>query len=266
MDTTSRRMIAVAVTVCGFAVGMAGLLNYFKYRSTASRVVTERLIVTGKAVENSIQSAIGLGLQFSEISTLESTLERERATDPLIVGMDVFDMQGNPLYSTDSLRASKRAPAAWLKAAQKAGTGAWSAEDGFDSATGLTLKDNFEQAIGVLAIRYSADRVREAAYVVGRDLALTSGLTFVLSSLIASVAVVRITSGLARDMNAVETALAAASHRDQAGGGASAAATAVARDVGGDLGQSLRRFLRTTEVVEHRIAAVRASLHNGPPR
>lgn len=261
MDTTSRRMIAVAVTVCGFAVGMAGLLNYFKYRSTASRVVTERLIVTGKAVENSIQSAIGLGLQFSEISTLQGTLERERATDPLIVGIDVFDTQGNPLYSTDSLRASKRAPTTWLKAAQKAGNGSWNAEDGYDAATGMYLKDNFEQNIGILAIRYSGDQVRAAAYAVGKELAFNSLLTFLVSAVVASVAVVRITTRLARDMNAVEAALAAAARRDQAG--ANAAAAEVAGSISGDLGASLRRFLRNTAVTERRIASVRASLHSG---
>ena len=34
-------MIVVAVMVCAFAVGMAGLLNYFKYRSTVHRIVTD---------------------------------------------------------------------------------------------------------------------------------------------------------------------------------------------------------------------------------
>ena len=266
MDTTSRRMIAVAVTVCGFAVGMAGLLNYFKYRSTASRVVTERLIVTGKAIENSIQSAIGLGLQFSEISTLQSTLERERSTDALIVGIDVFDNQGNPLYSTDSLRATKRAPEAWLKATQKAGNGSWNAEDGFDAATGMTLKDNFEQAIGILAIRYSGDQVRQAAYGVGREIAVTSALTFLISSLIAAAAVVRITARLTRDMNAVEVALTAASGRDASARARAQDPAAVARNIAGDLGHSLRRFLRTSDIAERRIAAVRASLHSGPQR
>ncbi len=263
-------MIDVAVTVCGFAVGMAGLLNYFKYLSTANRVVTERLIVTGKAVENSIQSAIGLGLQFSEISTLQGTLERERSADPLIVGIDVFDTLGNPLYSTDSLRAHKKAPMAWLQAARKAGAGNWSAEDGFDAAAGMTLKDNFEQAIGILAVRYSGDRVRADAHVVGRELALTSAITFVLSSLVASAAVAWITGGLSRDMRAVETALRQASGAAtrpltaQPGHAAAAGEDGVtALQVQGDLGQALRRFLRTAQGAERRIAAIRASLHHG---
>src|SRR5688572_23822171 len=104
MESTKRNLVAVAVVVSGFAVGMAGLLNYFKYRSTANRLVTERLVVTGKAVENSIQNALELGLQFSDMTTLPTTLDRERATDDLIQGIDVFDTDGKLLYSTDRLR------------------------------------------------------------------------------------------------------------------------------------------------------------------
>ena len=89
MSSTERRILLVAVVVCGFAVGMAGLLNYFKYRSTANGVVAERLTVTGKSVETSIQSSLALGLHFSDIGTLPGTLERERATDNLIQGIDV---------------------------------------------------------------------------------------------------------------------------------------------------------------------------------
>src|ERR671930_1025471 len=81
MQSTRRRLIAVAVVVCGFAVGMAGLLNYFKYRAAADRILTDRLVLTGRLVENSIQSSLSLGLQFTEIATLPGMLDRERATD-----------------------------------------------------------------------------------------------------------------------------------------------------------------------------------------
>jgi hypothetical protein len=70
VDSTQRRMIAVAVAVCAFAIGMAGLLNYFKYRATASRIIEQRLTFTGKSIENSIQSSLALGLQFADLTTL----------------------------------------------------------------------------------------------------------------------------------------------------------------------------------------------------
>jgi hypothetical protein len=294
-------MIAVAVTVCGFAVGMAGLLNFFKYRSTANRVVTERLVVTGKAVENSIQSALSLGLQFSEIGTLQTTLDRERAADPLILGIDVFDTDGKPLYSTDRLRATRPAPPHWMDAAHKmgaaSGSGQWTAEDEFESAAGIALKNNFELTIGYLAVRYSGERVREAAYGVGRELALTALGVFVLAAALASAAVVWVTRGLARDLKAVEDTL-----RRAAENGASladpshAAPTSAALNgaalngtalngtalndpalnnpalnnpalsdpaLSGNFGKALRHFLRSTQGAERRAAAARAHLHPG---
>ena len=64
MNSLRNRMIAVAVLACLFAVGMAALLNYFKYRSTADRIVSGRLIVLGKHIENSIQASVALGIAF----------------------------------------------------------------------------------------------------------------------------------------------------------------------------------------------------------
>ena len=97
MTTTKPQMILVAVLVCLFAVGMAGFLNYFKYRSNAERILKERLVVTGNAIESNIQSSLALGMNFSDIGTLQATMDRERATDDLILSIEVFDMDGKPL-------------------------------------------------------------------------------------------------------------------------------------------------------------------------
>ena len=94
MNTTRPQMILIAVLVCMFAIGMAGFLNFFKYRSNAERLIKERLVVTGTAIENSIRSSLSLGLQFADLGTLPNMLERERATDDLILSIEVFDTEG----------------------------------------------------------------------------------------------------------------------------------------------------------------------------
>src|SRR5438094_267051 len=58
MKTNRPQMILVAILVCLFAVGMAGLLNFFKYRSIAERIVQERLVATGQAIEHNIQALL----------------------------------------------------------------------------------------------------------------------------------------------------------------------------------------------------------------
>lgn len=252
MESTKQRMIAVAVVVCGFAVGMAGLLNFFKYRNTANRLVSERLMVTGKAVENSIQSSMALGLQFSDIGTLPGTLDRERATDPLILGIDIFDTEGRLLYSTDRLRASRPMPQAWLAVAKKSGQEDWFVEDDQEAAAGMSVDNNFGLSIGLLAVRYSGDRVREATYAVGREIALSSLVVFAASSLLASLAVLAVTRRLGRDVLDVEAALRS--------GDAARAATVAAS---GPFGPALERFLRTTHGAEREIADLRSRMQRG---
>lgn len=252
MESTQNRMIAVAVLVCGFAVGMAGLLNFFKYRSTANQIVTERLVVTGKSVESSIQASLSLGLQFADIGTLPGTLDRERATDNLILGIDVFDMDGKMLYTTDRLRSTRPVPRAWIAEARKNDSGGWFVDEGSEAAAGISVKNNFGLTIGYLAIRYSGDRVRDAAYAVGRELALSTLMVFLASAVMSSLAVLWVMRRLARDVRDVEAALRT--------GDSERAALVAAR---GPFGGALKRFVRTTQRVERELTDLRSRMQTG---
>lgn len=252
MDSTGSRMVAVALVVCAFAVGMSGLLNYFKYRSTTNRLVAERLVVTGKAVENSIQSALELGLQFSEMVTLPGTLDRERATDDLIEGIDIFDLDGKMLYSTDRLRESKPTPQAWLAAARRSGDGYWWVESERDAAAGIPLKNNFGLTIGYLALRYSQDRLSSGLNEVGRQLALVTGIIFAVAAGLSALALIAVIRGLGNDVVAVEQALRAGE-----------ASAAYSRALRGPFGDALRRFVETAREADARITDLRARVHRG---
>lgn len=250
MESTQHRMIAVAVVVCGFAVGMAGLLNFFKYRTTANRIVAERLIVTGKSVENNIQSSLALGLNFSDIGTLPATLDRERSSDHLILGIDIFDKSGKMLYSTDRLRASRTVPEAWLIAATK-DQNDWFVDEEGESAAGIDIKNNFGLTIGYLAVRYSGDLVREAAATVGREIAFSALLVFLLSSAASAAAVLTVTRRLDRDVSRVAEVLRSTD----------AQAAGAAHD--GPFGAALQRFVQTTHAAEREIADLRTRLTQG---
>lgn len=252
MQSTHRRMFVVALLVCGFAVGMAGLLNFFKYRSTAMNIVKDRLLVTGRAVENSINSSLSLGLQFGDIGTLQATLERERATDDLIEGIDVFDTEGRMLYSTDRLRANRPAPADWLVMARKSGNEDWFVDTHHAAAAGMSIENSFGLTMGYLAVRFDAQRVRDGAWEVGRDIALASLGVFAVAAALASLLLQRVMRGLGRDVEDVEAALRSGdAGRGTAGG------------VRGHFGPAVRKFFDTVRDAEAQIAALQARLQRG---
>ena len=254
METTRVRMIAVAVLVCFFAVGMAGLLNYFKYRATSDRIVKERLMVIADSVNSSIHSSLTLGLQFSDLAMLPSTMERERAADDLILGIEVFDTDGKPLYSTDRLRAGRTASKAWLEAAQGApdNDGDWYVTHGSESAVGITIKNNFGLKIGYLAVRFSDERISQANAQVAKELALSALSVFALAALVASLALLAVMRKLTSDIAAVEATLTSQdpNHLPEA----------VRR---GPFGSALRRFFDTVRLADGELQKLRMTLDRG---
>ncbi|MFZ2650748.1 MAG: hypothetical protein WA210_11670 [Burkholderiaceae bacterium] len=255
MNTTRPQMIMVAVLVCLFAVGMAGLLNFFKYRSNAERIIKERLVVTGSSIENSIQSSLALGLQFGDLGTLPGTLERERATDDLILSIEVFDTEGKPLYSTDRLRATRNVPTAWLAAAREAAPNDWFVKDGTESAAGIAIRNSFGLALGYLALRYSDEQVKATTSAVARELALSTLGVFIAAAVLSSAALLTVMHYLARDFAAVEAALRS---------GDPLRPTESVRK--GPFGRALRRFFECVRDVEAQIALLRGNLEQGAKR
>src|SRR5438874_13679605 len=110
MGTIRVRFIIVALVVSFFAVGMAAFLNYFKYKSTISNIVKSRVLVIGRNIENSVQASLSVGMQFMELGTMNALLAREKASDRLVRGIDVFDHTGQILHSTVRPRAGRNVP------------------------------------------------------------------------------------------------------------------------------------------------------------
>ena len=256
MKANRPQMILIAVLVCFFAVGMAGLLNFFKYRGNAEGIIRERLLVSGQAIENDIRSSLALGLNFPDIGTLPNTLERERGTDDLILSIDVFDTDGKLLYSTDRLRLTRPIPASWLEAARRhGGTHDWHVKDGSDSAVANVIKNSFGLTIGYVAIRYSNDQLTDATNAVAGQLALYALLVFVVAATLASIALLAAMHRLSRDVDTVENALR------------SGDASNLPRGVrNGPLGRALRRYVDSVRAAEAEIAIWRGRLMAGGKR
>ena len=248
-------MILVAVLVCLFSVGMAGLLNFFKYRSTSDRLIKERLVVVGLGIENSIRSSLALGLQFSDLGTLPEMMERERSTDELIRSIEVFDTEGKSLYSTDRLRAVRGVPPAWLQEAREAEGEQWMVKAGLNSAVGIPVKNNFGLVIGHLALRFDDSQVATTTMSVGRELALITLAVFAVAAVLATLALIAVLNRMTSDLAAVEQAL-------RHGIDPTRPTRAAVR---GPFARPLGRFFDTVRAAETQIAMLRSRLERSEP-
>ena len=209
MGTIRVRFIIVALVVSFFAVGMAAFLNYFKYKSTIAGIVKSRVLVIGRNIENSVQASLSVGMQFMELGTMSALLQREKASDRLIRGIDVFDQTGQILYSTERARVGEKVANTWTEAAARSKTTEWGTEAADEYVAGISLKNNFDLTVGFLGMRYSAEEVERAAKVAGREILLASVFSFLGITLIAPLALIVVIRRFERDLRALE---AAASH------------------------------------------------------
>lgn len=254
-SNTHLQLVLVAVLVCFFAAAMAGMLNFFKYRANAERLVHERLIVTGQGIEVSIRSSLALGMQFADIGTLQDKMERELRTDEVTRTIQVFDIHGETLYSTDSLRAVRALPQKWTEAAKESEGNVWIVRDGMNSAVGVPVRNTIGLIIGHLALRYDEQMVTGPINAVGRQIALMSLLSFLGSATIASLALLAVLRGITRDMANVEAYIENMRRGDD-----------VARKkLRGPFAQPLRRFFRTLRHADHNVGKLRGALRQRGP-
>jgi hypothetical protein len=207
MGTIRIRFILVALVVGFFAIGMSAFLNFFKYKSTYGTIVRERVLVVGRGVENAVQASLNVGLQFTELETLTPLMEREKAADKLIVGMDVFDDAGQVIYSTDSVRLKKDVPVGWISAAKRSKTTEWASDDGEEVVAGISLKNNFDLTVGYLAMRYSRANLESSSAGVGREILVASLIAFGIVAVVTPLVLIIVIRRFERDLQVLETAV-----------------------------------------------------------
>jgi hypothetical protein len=207
MGTIRVRFIIVALVVSFFAVGMAAFLNYFKYKSTISNIVKSRVLVIGRNIENSVQASLQVGMQFMELGTMNSLLTREKSSDRLVRGIDVFDSFGQIIYSTDRLRVGEKVPKEWTEISERAKSTEWGLEGTNEYVAGISLKNNFDLTVGYLALRYSSEEVERAARTAGREIMLAAVASFIGIALVAPLALIVVIRRFERDLKTLEHAV-----------------------------------------------------------
>lgn len=206
MTSTRARFVIVALLVCSFAIGMATFLNYYKYKSTVGQIVKSRVLVVANAIENSVQASLALGLSFGELNMLGALLDRQAASDSLILGIDVFDTSGKKLYSTDAASVGKSVPAAWMDAVGRTKAD-WFVEEPAQFVAGIAIKNNFNLTSGFLSVRYSRSYVDAAAARIGNQLLIRAFQVLAIIALLAPIVLTLVMRRFESDMRKIESAV-----------------------------------------------------------
>ena len=212
MKSTRARFIVVALLVSFFAIAMATLLNYFKYRSTVAEVVKTRVLYVADGIEDNVSAALALGLPFAEMPTMQALIQRERTTDSLIAGIELFDPLGNIVYATDKTRIGKQVATDWLSEAtqqrrDRSRPASWTTTEGDERVIAVVLRNNFDLKVGYLTMRYPQRYVDDASKSMGMELIKIAGVVFLICALLCVAVLNLIIRRFEKDMDSLAETL-----------------------------------------------------------
>lgn len=137
-----------------------------------------------QTIRSRIEANVNLGLMLSGLGATQDLLERSRVQDADILSVDVFDDQGNMLFSSDRGGLGDRVPADWLAGCTAAQPAAPALPDAGERLVCAPLLNNYDRVAGAVALRYRVEsRLADAAGAQGplaRAAALTAAVAAVL--------------------------------------------------------------------------------------
>lgn len=155
-----RNLGAALLLALVFALAMAALLNYFKFRNALSGLARDNVAVAAQDIEESVRLSQSLGLPLPAMTALPALLQRQAAIDPAIRAIHLADPAGQVVFSSSPGLAALPAP--WLRAAGRARDGHWHVADGELAALGSVLRNDFNLPVALLAIEYATSETDTA--------------------------------------------------------------------------------------------------------
>ena len=187
-----------------FVMGLLFMLSSFKFQTVLTNLIANRLGATSPAIYESIEGALDLGLELGEIQNTESVISWVQQNNPGIRSIDIFNIKGEILYSTEKQRV-EQAAAPHILENLKTASGHFSQvelEASFLSA--FKLLNNYNQRVGGGSILYSKDDYNAQVIKFNNSLLLKSAVIFIAFALLASLGIMVAFRGLRNYLKSIE--------------------------------------------------------------
>ncbi|MFT2111735.1 hypothetical protein [Marinomonas sp. 2405UD68-3] len=130
------------------------LMNVMKFDSLMSNVVSSKLDVISSSLETSILKADRLGIPLKSATNVSDLMEKAKQRDKNVTSIDVIDLQGKMIFSTDHVSSSLFPNGEVTRRALKSSDKNWNLSTEVYLYSGMQLFDGSESLIGSIIITY----------------------------------------------------------------------------------------------------------------
>lgn len=204
MKIPSKALVCM-ILVLFIVMGLIFMMSYFKFQTTLATLIQNRLTVISITMGESIESAIDLGLGLGEMRTAEAVIARAKRNDPGIASIQIFDNNGQILYSTQKEMVGINVPLYILQAVEESDAPEWRLDRGNSFINGVSLSNSFDQMIGGIALTYSKDAYNTKVAALTNSLIRKSIFIFVGFAILAFIGIKFGFRGLGRYADSIES-------------------------------------------------------------
>ena len=194
----STRIALLMTAILGIAIIATGALSLHKYERTLTDFMSSRFEFMVKDIRQRIETEMDLGLPLADLQDVSERLARHVRNDEQILSIEIFDDSGTVLHSADPSYIGDLVVEDWMSAWRaNLDRGAWSTLHRHAGVVGVPLRNNLDQDVGSVALRYSRDFLDERVSSQTSRLLIIGGLVVLCMSLICILG----TFGLLRSAN-----------------------------------------------------------------
>ena len=163
------RVAAILVLILAATVGLTTVLAANKYRQGLGEILDARYRLAVSDIVATIDTTLDLGVDLAAMQSLQPQLDRTIEADPALLYVEVLDVEGIVLLSSDSSNVGLPAPQSWLSATRNAREGPWQRREGDAVVLGQPIVASFGAVVGTVALGYSRavseDRVQDVTQI-----------------------------------------------------------------------------------------------------
>ncbi len=199
------KSILCMILLLVFVTGLLFMLSSFKFQTVLTNLIANRLGATSPTIYESIEGAIDLGLGLGEIQSTGKVISWVQQTNPGIQFIDIFNIKGTVLYSTETQHV-EQAVAPYILENLKTAAGHSSHMERADSFIGtFKLLNNYDQRVGGGSIIYSKDDYAREVTEFKNSLLMKFALIFIAFAILAALGIMVAFRGLSNYINSMET-------------------------------------------------------------
>ena len=198
------KSILCLIVLLLFVLSLLFTLSFFKFQTVLTELITNRLTATSPAMYESIEGAIDLGLGLDEIQNAEMIISWVQRNNPGIQSIDIFNIKGKILYSTDKQRKGRVIASDILEIIKASAEHSYQIESAANFLSTFKLLNNYNQRIGGGIITYSKDDYNRQVSNFKISLLMKSGILFIAFSLLASIGIMVAFRSLHKYLKSIE--------------------------------------------------------------